>query len=156
MITIARQVSDQRSRSLFDFIAVGGSVFHKHILLEIYFRNVMINLFWIFIHNFAFLKNYWINLLFRSVAAKSGTIRIYCIQGTLFVIWSMWSVCVSFPSMNFFLTLETDLYPVFAHLGKCCLTLRCLTLLGETTFLHRHFAPSILLRHGVSNSMTLP
>ena len=29
---------------------------------------------------------------------------------------------------NQFLPLETDLYPNFARLGKCCLTLWCLTL----------------------------
>ena len=54
------------------------------------------------------------------------------------------------------LPLDTDLYKKFAWLRKCCLIQRCLTLRGETTVLHRHFAPSILWRHGNAKSMTLP
>ena len=55
----------------------------------------------------------------------------------------------------FSLPLELDLYPKFAHLGKCCLIPMCLTLRGET-FLHRHFASSISWRHDVTKRMTLP
>ena len=55
-----------------------------------------------------------------------------------------------------FLLLETDLYLKFTCLWKCCLIPMCHTLRGETTFLHRHFAPRILWRHEVTKSMTLP
>ena len=58
--------------------------------------------------------------------------------------------------ISIFLPLETDLYQKLARLGKCCLILRCLTLRGATTFLRRHFAPSILWHHGIVKSMTLP
>ena len=42
----------------------------------------------------------------------------------------------------YFLPLETDLNPKFSHQGKCYLSLKCLTLQGEKTFLYCHLAPS--------------
>ena len=41
-------------------------------------------------------------------------------------------------------------------LDSISLTLRCLNLRGEITFLHHHLAASILWRHGVTSSVTLP
>ena len=44
-----------------------------------------------------------------------------------------------------FLPLETDLYPRYANLEKCCLTLRFVTLQDEKTFLHHHSVPNYFI-----------